>query len=165
MQQDPTSPSRDLLSAFFYVVALAGILALIMAGWGALVATPPRLLSASAQAEPSGSGAPREVDARFAPWRITAEEAQRRFATRSSALFPPTRLPPTPENWSPPYAATAKKHALNDPRGEPRAHASARDMSRARLLRGTGAPVSTARDNAAATPTAHAMVDSQMSGR
>ncbi|HEX4555838.1 MAG TPA: hypothetical protein VH249_17740 [Xanthobacteraceae bacterium] len=152
------------MSALFYVVALAGILALIMAGWGALVAAPPRLLSA-AQAETSGSGAQGEVDARFAPWRITPEEAQRRFATRSSALFPPTRFPPTPENWSPPYAATAKKHALKDWRGEPRAHASARDMSRARLSRGTSAPASMAQDTAAATPAAHAMADSQMGGR
>jgi hypothetical protein len=123
MQKDPTPPSRDLLSALFYVVALAGILALIMAGWSALVATPPGLLSAAAQAETSGSRAQGEVDARFAPWRITPQEAQRRFATRSSALFPPTRLLPTPENWSPPYAATAKKQALKDSRGEPRAHA------------------------------------------
>jgi hypothetical protein len=165
MQQDTTSPSRDLLSAVFYVVALAGILALIMAGLAALLAKPPRLLSAAAQAETSGSGAQQEVDSRYAPWRITPQEAQRRFATRSSALFPPTRFPPTPENWSPPYAATAKKHALKDSRGEPRAHASARDMSRARLLRGTSAPVSTAGDNAAATPAAHAMVESQMGGR
>ena len=62
-------------------VALAGILALIMAGWGALVATPPTL-SAAAQAETSGSGAQSEVNSRFTPWRITPQEAQRRFATR-----------------------------------------------------------------------------------
>ena len=160
MQQDTTSPSRDLLSAVFYVVALAGILALIMAGLAALLAKPPRLLSAAAQAETSGSGAQGEVDARFAPWRITPEEAQRRFATRSSALFPPTRLPPTPENWSPPYATMAKKQA-KDPRGEPRAHASARDMARARLLPATSAPMATAQSS----PVSHAAIDSQMAGR
>jgi hypothetical protein len=164
MQQDPTSASRDLLSAFFYIVALGGILALIVTAAGiALVKIPHNLLGGTAQAETSGAGAQSEVDSRFAPWRITPQEAQRRFATRSSALFPPTRLPPTPENWSPPYAAMAKKHALKEPHGEPRAHASARDMSRARHLGVTSAPLSTAQNSAVATSSA--MVDPQMGGR
>src|SRR3984893_5781489 len=155
------SPSRDLLSALFYIVALGGILVLIVAACGvALVAVPPGLLSMTADAETTGSGAPSEVDSRFAPWRITPQEAQRRFATRSSALFPPTRLPPTPENWSPPYAAMAKRQA-KDPRGEPRAHASARDMARARLLPATSAPMAPPQGS----PVSHAAVDSQMSGR
>jgi len=164
MQQDPTSASRDLLSAFFYIVALGGVLALIIAAAGvALVKVPPALLGGTAQAETTGAGSHSEVDSRFAPWRITQQEAQRRFATRSSALFPPTRLPPTPENWSPPYAAMAKKQALKEPRGEPRAHASAREMSRARHLGATGAPLATAEHSAAATSSA--MIDPQMAGR
>src|SRR5712672_3078464 len=150
------SPSRDLLSALVYIVALGGILVLIVAACGvALVAVPPGLLSMTAEAETTGSGAPSEVDSRFAPWRITPQEAQRRFATRSSALFPPTRLPPTPENWSPPHAAMARKQAK-----EPRAHASARDMARARVLPATSAPMATAQSS----PVSHAAIDSQMSG-
>src|SRR5882762_4786481 len=120
------SPSRDLLSALFYIVALGAILVLIVAACGvALVAVPPGLLSMTAEAETTGSSAPSEVDSRFAPWRITPQEAQRRFATRSSALFPPTRLPPTPEKWSQTYAAMAKKQT-KDQRGEPSAPAGAR---------------------------------------
>jgi hypothetical protein len=164
MRQDPTSASRDLLNAFFYVVALGVVLALIVGAAGvALVRIPPGLLGGTAQAETSGSGAQGEVDARFAPWRITPEEAQRRFATRSSALFPPTRFPQTPENWSPPYAAMARKHALKDPHGEARAHASARDISRARHLGVTNAPLSTAQNSPVVTSSA--MVDPQMGGR
>src|ERR1700709_1189987 len=118
------SPSRDLLSALFYIVALGGILVLIVAACGvALVAVPQGLLSMKAEAEATGSGTQSEVNSRFAPWRITPQEAQRRFATRSSALFPPTRLPPTPENWSPPYVTMAKKQT-KDPSGEPRAQAA-----------------------------------------
>src|SRR5258705_12442161 len=106
------SPSRDLLSALVYIVALGGMLVLIVAAGGvALVAAPPGLLSMTAEAETTGSGAPSEVDSRFAPWRITPQEAQRRFATRSSALFPPTRLPPTPAKRLPPPAAVGRKHA------------------------------------------------------
>jgi hypothetical protein len=164
MQQAPAStesPSRDLLSALFYVVALGAILVLIVAACGvALVAVPPGLLGMTAEAETTGSGAPSEVDSRFAPWRITPQEAQRRFATRSSALFPPTRLPPTPENWSPPHAAMAKKQA-KELRGEPRANASARDMARAHGLRATSAPIATAQSS----PASHAAIDSQMDGR
>jgi hypothetical protein len=154
------SPSRDLLSALFYIVALGGILVLIVAACGVALVAVPGLLSMTAEAEATGSGAPSEVDSRFAPWRITPQEAQRRFATRSSALFPPTRLPPTPENWSPPYATMAKKQA-KDPRGESRAHASARDMARARVLPATSAPMATAQSS----PVSHAAIDSQMAGR
>src|SRR4030081_2555345 len=135
------SPSRDLLSALFYIVALGGILVLIVAACGvALVAVPPGLLSMTAEAETTGSSAQSEGDSRFAPWRLTPQEAQRRSPPRSAALCPPTRRPPTPENWSPPYATMAKKQA-KDPRGEPRAYASTRDMVRARLLPAAGAPM------------------------
>jgi hypothetical protein len=155
------SPLRDLLNALVYIVALGGMLVLIVAVCGvAFVAVPPGLLGMTAEAETTGSGAPSEVDSRFAPWRITPQEAQRRFATRSSALFPPTRLPPTPENWSPPYAAMARKQA-KDPRGEPRAHARARDMARARRLPAPGAPMATPESG----PVSHAAIDSQMAGR
>src|SRR3981081_157276 len=124
MQHPPASPSRDLLGALFYIVALGGILVLIVAACGVvLVAVPQGLLSMKAEAEATGSGTQSEVDSRFAPWRITPQEAQRRFATRSSALFPPTRLPPTPENWSPPYGTMAKKPA-EDALCEPRALAT-----------------------------------------
>jgi hypothetical protein len=164
MAKAPASASRDLLSALFYMMALGVLLTLIVGAAGvALVKIPPGLLGGTAQAETSGSGAQGEVDARFAPWRITPEEAQRRFATRSSALFPPTRLPQTPENWSPPYAAMARKHALKEPRGEARAHASARDLSRARHLGPANAQVSTAQSNPVVTSSA--MADPQMGGR
>src|SRR3979409_3772 len=107
------SPSRDLLSALFYIVALGGILVLIVAACGvALVAVPPGLLSMTAEAETTGSGAQSEVDSRFAPWRITPQEAQRRFATRSSALFPPTRTRSPAVGALPPDAASPDARKL-----------------------------------------------------
>ena len=148
------------------MAAIAAIAAMVFALWDAAwITTPMRLLSATAQAGTTGSGSA-EVDSRFAPWRITPEEAQRRFATRSTALFPPTRLPPTPENWSPPYASVAKKQAQKELRserhGEVRAHASAHDLRRARSLPSPGAPPAVA-DSAPSF--ARPSLDAQMAGR
>ncbi len=51
MKQHLASPGGDLLSAFFYLVALAGVLALVVVAYSVTLATTPRaLVSATPQA-------------------------------------------------------------------------------------------------------------------
>jgi hypothetical protein len=163
MEHRPTSPTGDLRSALLYMVASAGIVALMVATYDvARDAMPQTLLGAMPSVETSGSGAQEEPsgDSRSAAWRITQQEAQKRFATRSMTLFPPTPAYRTPANWSPPYATMAKKQARAD-RAEPRAQASARERSRARGPEATSAQMPTPQNS----PVPHAMIDAQMDGR
>jgi hypothetical protein len=121
MTQRARSALGDLLSALIYVVALGMILAALILPYRVLLgATPPRETSgAAAQADSSR-------EPKFVTWRLTPEEAQRRFEAPSLSLLPPTPAPPIPENWSPSYAATAKKQALEKMRSEPAARSRAR---------------------------------------
>jgi hypothetical protein len=163
LKQHLASPGRDLLGAFFYLVALAGVLALVGVAYRATLETLPRVLvAAMPEPETSGSGTQEETgrDSRFAVWRITPQEAQKRFETRSASLFPPTPIPPMAENWLPPYAAMAKKQALL----HARAQAILPKGLRVRRSRETNGqmPNPPAADSA---PAPHATADPQMEGR
>jgi hypothetical protein len=161
MKHRPASPSGDLRSALFYMVALAAMAALVIATYGVALESMP-LLGAMPAVQTSGSGAQEGSigDSRFTAWRITPQEGQKRFATRSMSLFPPTPASVTSANGSPPYAAMAKKQARAEG-AEPRAQASARDRLRARGPEATSPQMPTAQN--VAVP--HATIDAQMGGR
>src|SRR5690242_10138050 len=93
-------PTRDLVNALVYLLALCGILAASTVSYGMLVGTMPAVMQTlTPPAETSGTGA--AADARYVSWRLSPEESQKRFAGRSAVLFPPTPVYPEPPNgWA-----------------------------------------------------------------
>ncbi len=105
-----SAATRDLVNAGGYLVALGAILAASTLSYGLLVRAMPGLMRTwMPAAETSGSGA--DADTRYAPWRLSPQEAQRLFEARSSVLLPPTPAFPPPENGWPSYAAMARQRA------------------------------------------------------
>ena len=88
---------QELLGALGYLVAVGAILASSAASYAALLHAMPAALSPFMPApETSGSGG--RLDTRYVPWRLSPEEAQKRFETRSSVLLPPTPAFRQPEH-------------------------------------------------------------------
>ncbi len=98
---------RDLANAGAYLAALAALLAASTLSCAMLLRALPALVGPLIPAaETSGSGATAEP--RYVPWRLSPEEAQRKFATRSAVLLPPTPAFPEPPGGWPSYAAVRK---------------------------------------------------------
>lgn len=97
------APARDLVNALVYLVALGGIVAATTVSYGMLAGTMPAVVRTWTPPETSGTGgaADTRADARYVSWRLSPEEAQKRFETRSAVLFPPTPAYPEPKNgWA-----------------------------------------------------------------
>jgi hypothetical protein len=102
-------PARDLVNAVVYLVALCGILTATTVSYGMLVGTVPSVVRTWTPPETSGTGGP--ADTRYVSWRLSPEEGQKRFETRSAVLFPPTPAYPEPPNGWASYTTKVNKPA------------------------------------------------------
>ena len=102
-------PARDLVNALVYLVALCGILTATTVSYGMLVGTVPAVVRTWTPPETSGTGGP--ADTRYVSWRLSPEEGQKRFETRSAVLFPPTPAYPEPPNGWASYTTRVSKPA------------------------------------------------------
>ena len=85
--------SRDLVNVAGYLVALGAIVAGSTLTYATLLRAMPAAVGAwMPEGETSGfSGTgDRRAETPYVPWRLSPQEAQRRFATRSAVLLPPT---------------------------------------------------------------------------
>lgn len=107
-----SAPTRDLVNALVYLLALGGILAATTVSYGMLVGTMPAVVRTWTPAsETSGTGGATDAraDTRYVSWRLSPEEGQKRFETRSAVLFPPTPAYPEPRNgWASEAARLSK---------------------------------------------------------
>ncbi len=144
-----SAATRDLVHAAGYLAAVGAIVAASTLGCGLLVRAMPGILTTwMPPAETTGSGA--SADAAYVPWRLSPQDAQRRFAARSSVLLPPTPAFAVPENGWPSQVAVARARALET---------SARSGAAPRLPEAVNAPT-------AANPAVPvANVDFQAGGR
>lgn len=134
------APARDLVNALVYLVALGGIIAAATVSYGMLAGTMPdvvRTWTPASETNGTGGAADTRADARYVSWRLSPEEAQKRFETRSAVLFPPTPAYPEPKNGWGSVAARADKPAPDHARAwailRP-ARAEARNVTRPAAL-------------------------------
>lgn len=98
--------TRDLVNAAVYLVALGAILAGSTLTYATLLRAMPAVVAAwMPEGETSGFGGTGNTrsDTPYVPWRLSPPEAQRRFATRSAVLLPPTPAYPEPPGGWPAY--------------------------------------------------------------
>ena len=89
------APARDLVHALAYLLAVGGILAAAVVSYGTLAAAMPGIMQAwTPPVRTTGAGTAGE--SRYVSWRLSPEEAQKRFEARSAVLFPPTPFYPEP---------------------------------------------------------------------